>query len=129
MEAATKKKRGRPSVFVRDGMEEYKKLTLALYPNESPRTTANRHYETTGLQIFEEATIDHGELMFSKYPIGRGTVKSGIFEQVGRMYLQNGYSIEDCVTILQLSANALHEGATVKQIISYIRHGRITNEW
>lgn len=129
MVAATKKKRGRPSVFERDGKQDWKSTLKAIYPDDMPRTTVNRYYSTDGLQIFDKATIDHGELLFSKAPNGRFICKEGIFEQVGRMRVQDGYSLEDCVYILQLSANSLYEGATVKQIVSYIRHGRKTNEW
>lgn len=129
MEAATKKKRGRPSVFARDGMQNFEPTLKALYPDDMPRTTVNRYYCTEGDGIFRDAAIDHGELLQSKAPSGRFIYKAGIFEQVGRMRIQDGYSVEDCVYILQLSANALHDGATVKQVIAYIRHGRKTGEW
>lgn len=129
MVADTKKKRGRPSVFERYGMQEVKSTLKAFYPDCMPRTIVNRYYSAEGIRIFDEATIDHGELLNSTAPNGRYISKEGIFEQVGRMRVQDGYSLEDCVYILQLSANSLYEGATVKQIVSYIRHGRKTNEW
>lgn len=129
MEAATEKKRGRPSVFAREGTQSFEATLKALYPDDMPRTTVNRYYSTDGMNVFNNTTIDHGELLYSKAPNGRFICKYGIFEQVGRMRIQDGYSVEDCVYILQLSANALHDGATVKQIISYIRHGRKTGDW
>lgn len=133
-------KRGRPNVFARDGSLEYRETMLSLLDVTTNRGLANAHYQMQGVGIIKEAAseIPYSELLFEEgniYAGVKGTIscglgfKKGIAEQIGRMLIQDGFCMEDCVEVAKISAKALHDGFTVKEIEKYIRHGRTTGEW
>lgn len=130
MEAVSKNKRGRPSVYARYDPEHggivLKARAESAVPELSQRSKRNYVYIGCGMTIMDENEFEHKELLQAK---SKQTFKATILEQIGRMNYQDGYSENDCVYILQVAANALYNGCTVKQIVKYIRHGRKTNEW
>lgn len=133
-------KRGRPDVFTRDGVSEIRDSMISLLDVDTTRGLANVHYQMKGVEIIKEVAseIPFSGLLFQEGDIQselRGVItcglkfKKSIAEQIGRMSLQDGFCVEDCVKVAKISAKALHDGYTVKEIEKYIRHGRTTGEW
>lgn len=128
MEAASKKKKGRPSVFARpSGREEeqvYKSIFESLHTG-SARKLANMLYVTEGHSIADEC-VNVRETFFTKDGTAKG---QAILEQIGRMRLQDGYSEDSCKTVLEVSVKLWQAGLPVKTIESKIRQSRISGNW
>ena len=126
MEAATKKKRGRPPLY----SQEFYDGIAALFPTQvSRRTLTNFTYVTEGYETAKGMLgAEAAETAFN------GTTAhlwgQGILEQVGRMRLQDGYSVNDCELILK-TALRLHSETdlTSRDIERWIRHGRKTGNF
>ena len=109
MEAASKNKRGRPSVFARPGGREeeqvYKSIFEPLHTG-SARKLANSLYVTDGFNVAAEC-VNARETFYTKDGTARG---KAILEQIGRMHLQDGYSEEDCKIVLDVSIKLWQAG-------------------
>ena len=127
METVSKsKKRGRPSVFTRTlGDNSFAEVIKAHTETESARSIANALYYQEGLCIAKEI-CDVSKIFFTAKGRSR---RNCILEQLGRIKLQNHYDDESCRRVCELSLKALAAGCTVREIESYIRHGRNCNEW
>ena len=133
-EAATKKRRGRPSVYTREMFgdqecgDKLKSVQDNLFSDLSDRARVNTHYY---IQCQKIAEREFGRKWFQGiFVTSHGRFKNfGIAEQIGRMSLQNGYSDSDCITVLKMALEYLNEGYKVKEIERWIRHGRNTGEW
>ena len=121
-----KKKRGRPSVFMRTlGDERFAEVIRQSYDLESERSITNELYYHEGMSIAQKV-CDTREIFFT--PKGKSQ-RNGILEQIGRMSLQNNYDQESCEWALKVALCALEDGHTVREIENYLRHGRNYNEW
>ena len=54
--------------------------------------------------------------------------KQGILEQLGRMFIQDKFSTDDCITIANFAIQALKAGYTSREIEKAIRKVRLTNK-
>lgn len=128
MAAASKNKRGRPSVFARPGGREeeaaYKGIFVPLHTG-SARKLANSLYVTEGINAAAEC-VNVRETFYTKDGTAKG---KAILEQIGRMRLQEGYSADTCKTILEVSVTLWKAGIPVKTIESKIRKSRISGSW
>ncbi len=121
-----KRKRGRPSVFMRTfGDESFAEVIRQSYDLESERSITNELYYHEGMSIAQKV-CDTREIFFT--PKGKSR-RNCILEQIGRMSLQNNYNLESCKWALKVALRALEEGFTVREIERYLRHGRNYNEW
>ena len=121
-----KKKRGRPSVFMRTlGDESLAEVIRQSYDLESERSITNELYYQEGMSIARKL-CDTREIFFT--PKGKSR-RNCILEQIGRMSLQNNFDQESCEWALKVALRALEEGYTVREIENYLRHGRNFNEW
>ncbi len=115
MEAATKKKRGRPAQF-KDGL-------YTIYYDKEKRTAQNLYFAGKGYDLLGDA---YQSFFFTE----KGKWKrQGIAEQIGRMYEQDQFKKEDCVTIGETAVKLIEKGWKVKSIERWIRNGRKTGEW
>lgn len=132
----SKNKRGRPTVYERDGMKDIGDMQKASASIGS-RGRVNEYYAFEGISIITEAATEiphheliyyapdnmqfmtHDELLSNGY-----TCKKSILEQIGRMSLQDGCSTDDCVAVLKWAAESLNDGMTVKEIAARIRKAR-----
>lgn len=126
MEADSKNKRGRPSVFVRDGFEELESDLKKWFPElESKRAITNQHYRTEGWGISQKAFGEEGHR--ERFSTQKGNLKGqAILEQIGRMRIQNGFSEEECIEALTYAVDTLwkQEGFSVKETAQVIRDFR-----
>lgn len=121
-----KKRRGRPSVFMRTlGDESLAEVIRQSYDLESERSITNELYYQEGMSIARKL-CDTRQIFFT--PKGKSR-RNCILEQIGRMSLQNNYDQESCEWALKVALRALEEGHTVREIENYLRHGRNYNEW
>ena len=121
-----KKKRGRPKVFTRTlGDDDFADVIRAQGDVDSERSITNRLYYHEGLSIAQKV-CNTREIFYT--PKGNCR-RNCILEQIGRMSLQNNYDQESCEWALKVALRALKEGFTVREIESYLRHGRNFNEW
>ena len=121
-----KKKRGRPTVFTRTlGDDDFADVIRAQGDVDSERSITNRLYYHEGLSIAQKV-CNTREIFYT--PKGNCR-RNCILEQIGRMSLQNNYDQESCEWALKVALRALKEGFTVREIESYLRHGRNFNEW
>ena len=124
--ATENKKRGRPDVFSSyygESANTYRGIVRQCLDigTDTPRAMANRQYVLSGLELAEQAGMEHF--------CTRKEFRPQVLEQIGRMYLQNGYSREACYKVLKICGDAYATGTTVKAIVKYIRNGRMTGEW
>jgi len=134
LEAATKNKRGRPTVFEKVyGDDGFKSSIRAMKSDDSDRTVTNQLYVSEGLSLAEKV---YGKMKMD----GDSTINSiffhngkgkgiGILEQIGRMHLQNNFDEESCILVLKAAVDAKQDGTPVKIIEKWLRHGRNYNEW
>lgn len=124
------KKRGRPDVFTRDYGDNALK-ERAFYENLFPgcgRSLSNMHYVIAGMGIAKDTYGE--EKTKSMFTFPSGNFKGAcILEQIGRMRLQDGYSDDDCASILQVAMILREDGMTAKTVAQWIRNGRMTGEW
>lgn len=135
-EAATKKRRGRPTVYTRDlrgdqdAGDSAKAIHDGIFSDMEPRARVNMHYVTAGMSIADKLLGKDGARREFTSPKTGKFKGQAILEQVGRMKLQNGYGDGDCMTVLE---TALHlrnaDGWTVREAERWIRRGRTTGEW
>ena len=120
MESTETRKRGRPKVDTH--------LTEGHFDNR--RLELNRKYMYEGTGILHEAgdDIPDGTMLYEVDDEGKRfkTCKDGILEQLGRMYVQDGASLEDCTAVANFSIDALKAGSGVKEITVAIRKIRTT---
>lgn len=85
------------------------------------RTDANRLFQAWG----EKFITDHADEIPGAERLLKGR---GCLEQLARMIAKR---IRTATILKQakIAADALNAGHTVKQVESYLRHGRITGEW
>ena len=135
-EAASKKRRGRPTVYTRDlcgdqnAGDSAKAAHDSIFYDMEARARVNMHYVIAGLEIADALLGKDGARREFTAPTTGRLKGQAILEQVGRMKLQDGYSDGDCRAVL---GTALHlrnsEGWTVRDIERWIRHNRTTGEW
>ena len=120
MESTEKRKRGRPKVDTH--------LTEGQFDNR--RMELNRKYMYEGTGVLKDAgdDIPDSTMLYEVDDENKRlkTCKDGILEQLGRMYVQDGASLEDCTAVVNFSIEALKAGAGVKEITVAIRKIRTT---
>lgn len=123
-------KRGRKDVYAANGCEA---MRIAYLGEEmSERTKQARFYQYAIKGILSEAASEFPEIkaVYHHDTIHRQEhEKPEILEQIGRMYMQDGFCRDDCVEIARIAGKALMDGYKVKQIKAYIINGRKTGEW
>ena len=126
-ETVSKKKRGRPSVFERDGMS---KGTIDFLTGGSvgDRQTTNMHYVLAGWHITKAKFGESTRAKYTRRTAGGGLKNTVVFEQIGRMLLQNGYPVEDCEYIAERAFSYLDEGYRAKDVAQWIRTVRNSGE-
>lgn len=124
-----KKRRGRPTIFQRDHMENFEKNCMYMNEKRTRRTVAAHYYRAAVFGILER----HSEIPYLEeiFRIGRCECyqKDEIIEQLGRMHVQDGYDEETIIFAATLSARFYHNGNTVKEIAAYLRRVRKTKSW
>lgn len=114
-EAASKKrKRGRPPINI--------SKTISL--DGTRRTLVNAQYMFEAISIIKEAASkipDNHLLWYSDDLTQTANGKHGILEQIGRMYLQDGYDADSCIIAANCSVSALKAGYTSREIERAIR--------
>lgn len=125
-EAATKK-RGRPTIHS-DSLKEGMSL---MFPGLSERSLVNLYFAAGGYDVAEQLLgkdkASRSFLHSPDEPCGSKLYRGqGILEQVGRMKLQDGYSDNDCKTIMGIALRLRDNGWTVRDVERWIRNGRTT---
>jgi hypothetical protein len=118
--SATKnKKRGRPRI----ADDNHR----TLFYDYQDRAQTNMYYVVVAYAIISKTW---GEDKFKAHFVNStGKYKrQAILEQIGRMYLQNGYSESDCMQIVDIALNLL-EKYTVKQVENWLRYCRNNDDW
>ena len=130
METDSKNKRGRPSIYqklfgndtsMREAIESFESL-------ESERSKTNKLYYLEGMGIMQRHIGEDAFREIFHTPKGNAR-RSCIVEQIGRMSLQNNYDEDSCNLIADKAIAYLKGGYTVREIESWIRQGRNSNEW
>lgn len=130
MEAATKKKRGRPTVEKIQDLEDI--MAFIQNDGKSKRTHTNTLYETAGSNfILHHADQIKNSKLLANRNDERHELRTAhaVCEQIGRMVLQDHYSDQDVLLISKTAADLLSNGYTIKQVSEYIRCGRTHGEW
>lgn len=118
--AATKnKKRGRPRIA--DANHRM------LFCNYQDRAQTNMYYAVVAYAIISKTWGDDKFKAHFVNSVGNYK-RQAILEQIGRMYLQNGYSESDCMQIVDIALNLL-EKYTVKQVENWLRYCRNNDDW
>ena len=123
-------KRGRKDVYAKHECERLRAYSAG--EEISSRTVQARFYQACSVGLLHEATDQYPELerIFQRDRENRRLKqKPEILEQLGRMWMQDGYREDDVITVARTAADALGEGYTVKEVKAYIIHGRKTGEW
>ena len=120
MECMEKRKRGRPKIDAH--------LTEGQYDNRRKELNHMYLFEGTGLLHEAGDDIPDSTMLYEVDDEGKRlkTCKDGILEQLGRMYVQDGASLEDCTAVANFSIDALKAGSGVKEITVAIRKIRTT---
>ena len=123
-----KKKRGRPTVYLRDNQESLGKC-LEKYDGHTHRTHVAQYYRATVFGLLEgHSEIPHLDEIFKIVSVENSMPaciqKDEIIEQLGRMYAQDGYDEKTVIEAATLSARFYHNGNTVKEIAAYLRRVR-----
>ena len=85
--------------------------------------SGHKRYHRAGADLLQQAGLDG---VFSRNGRRRWT---GIVEQIGKMYLQNNYSETTCTQTAEQAIFYLEIGMAPQAVESWIRQGRIANEW
>ena len=124
-----KRRRGRPTVFQRDHMEEFDRFISGAYEEKTRRTIVAHYYRSSVFGILE----DHNDIPYLEGIFlidGDACIQKGeIIEQLGRMYVQDGYGEDTIVDAATLAARFYHNGNTVKEIAAYLRRVRKAKSW
>ena len=120
MEAATKKRRGRPNVYTANSIEVQRAYNKANFPEMSERYITNLFYIQTGLTVaISLYGEDRAKQLFTNKS-GRMKYQT-ILEQVGRAKAQDNLSVEACENMLSEAVELLEHGGKVKDIEKAIR--------
>ena len=123
-----KRRRGRPTVFQRDHMEGMEGVCAA-DSHRTRRTHVAKYYRSSVFGILE----DHNDIPYLEGIFlidGDACIQKGeIIEQLGRMYVQDGYGEDTIVDAATLAARFYHDGNTVKEIAAYLRRVRKAKSW
>ncbi len=112
--ASEKRKRGRPAI----------QIGATAYLDGTRRTQINAKYMFEAINLISEVASDIPDndlLWYSDDSTQRADGKHGILEQIGRMWLQDNYSAQGCITVANLAIGALKNGCTSRQIENAIR--------
>lgn len=126
-----KRRRGRPTVFERDHMEDLDRYIAGMDEGKTRRTHVAEYYRGSVFGILEDHNdIPYLEEIF-KVDNAKFTCKQKdeIIEQLGRMYAQDGYGEDTIVDAATLAARFYHNGNTVKEIAAYLRRVRKAKSW
>ena len=101
-----KRRRGRPTVFQRDHMEEVDRFISGAYEEKTRRTIVAHYYRSAVFGILE----DHNDIPYLEgiFRIdGNACIeKCEIIEQLGRMHVQDGYGEETIIYAATLAARS-----------------------
>ena len=124
-----KRRRGRPTVFERDHMEDFDRLITGAYREKTRRTIVAHYYCSAVFGILE----DHNDIPYLEgiFRIdGNACIeKCEIIEQLGRMHVQDGYGEDTVIYAATLAARFYHNGNSVKEIAAYLRRVRKAKSW
>ena len=124
-----KRRRGRPTLFQRDHMEEFDRFISGAYEEKTRRTIVAHYYRSSVFSILEE----HNDIPYLEEIFridGNACIEKGeIIEQLGRMHVQDGYGENTIVDAATLAARFYHDGNTVKEIAAYLRRVRKAKSW
>ena len=124
-----KQRRGRPTVFQRDHMEDFDRYISGIYEGKTRRTHVAHYYRSSVFGILE----DHSDIPYLEEIFrinGNACIQKGeIIEQLGRMYAQDGYGEDTIIDAATLAAKFYHNGNTVKEIAAYLRRVRKAKSW
>ena len=124
-----KRRRGRPTVFQRDHMEDFDRFISGMYEGKTRRTHVAEYYRSSVFGILD----DHNEIPYLKEIFlidGNACIQKGeIIEQLGRMYAQDCYGEDTIIYAATLAARFYHNGNTVKEIAAYLRRVRKAKSW
>lgn len=124
-----KRRRGRPTVFQRDHMEDFDRFISGMYEGKTRRTHVAEYYRSSVFGILE----DHNEIPYLEEIFridGNACIQKGeIIEQLGRMHVQDGYDEDTIIYAATLAARFYHNGNTVKEIAAYLRRVRKEKSW
>ena len=124
-----KRRRGRPTVFERDHMEDLDRYIAGMYERKTRRTHVAEYYRSSVFGILER----HNDIPYLEEIFlidGNACIQKGeIIEQLGRMYAQDGYSEDTIIDAATLAARFYHNGNTVKEIAAYLRRVRKAKSW
>jgi hypothetical protein len=131
MASDTKNKRGRPRKFT----DETSALLMS-QKDGSRRTKINDMYALFGANILIDDypnyfSIISGITDIDAFKTGnRDMIPKGgaIFEQIGRMKLQDGYSMEIIIEVVKNVCEGIQSGAGRKEAANYVRHIRADQE-
>ena len=127
--SGNKRRRGRPTIFQRDHMENFEKDCIFMNENHTRRAIASHYYCAAVFGILERhKEIPYLEEIF-KVERRECIQKDEIMEQLGRMHIQDGYDEDTIVEAATLSARFYHNGNTVKEIAAYLRRVRKAKRW
>ena len=122
MEAATKKKRGRPRTFAGSMGRDMKDT---IFVDDGLRAATNKYYAMEGLQAYygELDKAENGSFFISD---NRKVRRQGIAEQLGRMLVAELITTEQAKELAQWAIDTYNNGTSVKQIESTLRLYRQT---
>ena len=124
-----KRRRGRPTVFERDHIEEFDRFITGAYREKTRRTIVAHYYRSSVFSILEE----HNDIPYLEEIFridGNACIQKGeIIEQLGRMHVQDGYGEDTVVDAATVAARFYHNGNTVKEIVAYLRRVRKVKSW
>ena len=97
----------------------------------SRRQAVNAVYMYEGVELISVAATEiPGTCLLWRSDTSTRTAggKQGILEQLGRMFIQDKFSQDDCITIANFAIQALKAGYTSREIEKAIRKVRLTNK-
>ena len=126
-----KRGRGRPKVSEKlapYSSAQYENILVGSKRFRSRRSITDTVYAYAAMEILLEAASDIEDL---ELILDEGThyMCRSILNQLGRMRLIENYDKDSIIKMAKVSAYRKKHGWSVKEIESYIRHGRLTGEW
>lgn len=116
-----KRKRGRPKLPT--------PITEDYAPSRRQAVNAMYMYEAVDLITGAATDIPNADLLWcSDAQTRTASAKNGVLEQIGRMLLQDGFTISDCIYIAGLAADAIYAGYTAREVEKAIRSVRLTHK-
>lgn len=123
METVSSKKRGRPSVYDRDGMQTLRAVNRGNFPDCSARSLSNLYYAQIGQRLAIDCYGDQKARQIFTRSSGRMR-RQCVLEQIGRLYQQEKATADECRDVLRCAVDLLGEGYTVRQVQEAIREHR-----